>query len=73
MIVKSPFSVKTLIELLYFCDDEKAVERLRSLGVEVEVSSFDVPVELLEAVGVSLPEWLFRKGNRVEVLVRATA
>jgi len=65
--------VKTLIELLYFCDDEKAVERLRSLGVEVEVSRFDVPVELLEAVGVSLPEWLSRGSNRLEVLIRVTA
>jgi len=60
------------IELLYVCDSEKALEELKSLGLDVEVSNFDVPAELLEAVGVSLPEWLSRGSNRFEVLVRAT-
>lgn len=59
------------IEILYVCDDEKAVERLKSLGLDVEVSNFDAPTELLEAVGISLPDWLLRKdGNRLEVFVR---
>ena len=63
-----------LVELLYVCDDEKAVEKLRSLGVDAEVSNFDIPAELLEAVGVVLPEWLSHRGNnRLEVLVRTTA
>jgi len=58
-----------IVEVLYACDDPGTVEKLKSMGLEAEVADFDLPAELLEAVGVSLPEWA-TGGKRFEVVVR---
>jgi len=58
-----------IVEILFACDDPGVVERLESVGIEAAVANFDLPVELLEAVGVSIPEWA-SSSKRFEVVVR---
>jgi len=62
------------VRVLYACDDPNAVERLRRLGVKVEVADFDPPTELLEAAGIPLPDWAAGGGKKpFEVVVQAPA
>jgi len=61
------------VQVLYACDDPNAVERLRQLGVKAEVADFDPPLELLEAAGVHLLDWIVYGKKRVEVAVQAPA
>jgi len=58
-----------IVEILYMCDDPGAVEGLKSAGLETMAADLDLPVELLEVVGVSIPEWA-SSSKRFEVIVR---
>lgn len=43
------------------------------MGIKVEAADFDPPTELLEAVGISLPDWIAGGKRRVEVIMQAPA
>jgi len=68
--------MRRVLELLYVCDDESVVKVFEAMGLRHHVADFDLPRDLLEAVGVSIPDWMFgslvdEQKRRLEVVVQA--